>query len=394
VSQTLDPVILRGDRAITSKEDWLAHASMIGVDVGGTKIAAGVIDPEGRVLRRVTRPTPTDEIGQLEAAIVDAVRELSPYEPIAAIGLATAGLVDTQLGTVVYSPNIPAIRDWPLRDRISTALGLPVVVDNDANAAGWGEARFGAGRGCANLVCITLGTGIGGAIIADGHVVRGQDGLAGEVGHMIVARQGRLCACGGRGCWESYASGSALVTRAQELLRTSAKPSLLLDGTDDSSAIRVTGEGILGAAVQGDSIALASYRECGEWLGFGLAMLATILNPGSFVIVGGAAAAGELLLDSARTTMRESMLAGATSGTPDIRLGSLGADAGIIGAADQARTHLRSATGEAPLLRGAQPPVPCVIRDDLGDAGRCCADGSPSPDARARSAVSRSLSWT
>lgn len=320
---------------------------VIGVDIGGTKVAAGLVDSNGRVIHRLARPTPVQDGAALEATVVEMVRKLEGRAgPLRAVGVAAAGLVDSETSTILYSPNIPSWRGERVGHNLSATLRAPVILENDANAAAWAEARFGAGRGYRNQVCVTIGTGIGGAVIISGNLVRGENGLAGEVGHMIVEPDGRTCGCGSRGCWEPYASGSALARRARELAgdepeRLSAPPAR---SADEATTPVITGESVLAAARAGDRVALAAYAECGEWLGVGLSTLAAVLNPALVVISGGAAAAGDLILAPARATMRSLMFAGAAFGAPEVRLGLLGPDAGLIGAADLARTELRSRT--------------------------------------------------
>lgn len=344
---------------------------VVGVDVGGTKVAAGLVDHAGRVVRRVARPTPVRDGAALESMLIEMVGELQRLEgPVTTVGVAAAGLVDSEKSVVVYSPNIPIWRDEPVGERLAAALGIPVTLDNDANATGWAEARFGAGRGCRNLVCVTLGTGIGGAVIAEGSLVRGESGLGGEVGHMIVERNGRRCPCGSRGCWEPYASGTALATQARELADSAPNRASSLAQLADSSGLpAITGEAVLAAAQAGDPIALAAYEQCGGWLGLGLAALATVLNPGLIVISGGAAAAGELLLTPAGATMRSLMFAGAAFGAPALRLGRLGADAGLIGAADLARTNLLPQEEVLTTYRGAPADAHCLTGDPVGGRG-------------------------
>jgi glucokinase len=190
-------------------------ALSVGIDIGGTKIAAGVVDEDGRVLARSRRETPTTEPLQVVDAIADIVEEFRREHHIRAVGVGAAGFVDATQSTVLFAPHL-AWRHEPLRDEVSRRTGLPVLVDNDANAAGWAEWRFGAAQNQSDLVLITLGTGIGGAIVIDGQPYRGQFGIAGEFGHMQVVPNGLPCPCGNQGCWEQYASGRVLTRRARQ----------------------------------------------------------------------------------------------------------------------------------------------------------------------------------
>jgi glucokinase len=173
----------------------------IGVDVGGTKIAAGVVDDDGAILTSTTRPSPAGDAPQTLGAVVDAVRELRATHDVRAVGVAAAGFVDAERAVVMFAPNL-AWRDEPLRDEIEQRTGLPAVVENDANAVAWAEARFGAGRGESHLVALTVGTGIGGGVVVDGRVQRGRFGAAAEVGHVVMVPGGRPCPCGLQGCLE------------------------------------------------------------------------------------------------------------------------------------------------------------------------------------------------
>jgi glucokinase len=191
-------------------------ALAIGVDVGGTKVAAGVVDEDGRVIADLRRPTPSTDAGAVEQTIADLVHELRRTHDVVAVGIGAAGFIDADRSTVLFAPNL-AWRDEPLRDEVAKLVGLPVVVENDANAAAWGEYRFGAGRGQTTLVCVTVGTGIGGGIVLGGSLFRGTFGIGGEFGHLQVVLDGRRCGCGQTGCWEQYCSGRALLHEAREI---------------------------------------------------------------------------------------------------------------------------------------------------------------------------------
>ena len=187
----------------------------IGVDIGGTKVAAGVVDAEGAILETTRRDTPADDPVKTADVIADAVRELASTHDVTALGLGAAGFVNADRSTVMFAPNL-AWRDEALRDAMEQRLELPTVVENDANAAAWAEARFGAGRGEDYVVVLTVGTGIGGGIVVEGQLLRGRFGVAAEIGHLNIVPDGRRCGCGLQGCWEQYASGRALVQEANE----------------------------------------------------------------------------------------------------------------------------------------------------------------------------------
>jgi glucokinase len=308
----------------------------IGVDVGGTKVAAGVVDETGQVLARTRRGTPSDDPTKVEDVIADAVRELTASQQVAAIGLGAAGFVDALRSVVLFAPNL-AWRETPLRAALEQRLGLPVVVENDANAAAWAEARFGAGRGEDHVVVLTVGTGIGGGIVLDGQLLRGRFGVAAEIGHLNIVPDGRRCGCGLQGCWEQYASGRALVQEAQELASASPAMATELLEMANGRPEQITGPMVTKAAQAGDVAALGCFDELGRWLGRGIAQLAAILDPGMFVIGGGVSSAGELLLEPTLQSYRKHLTGRGHRPTAEIRMAQLGNDAGIVGAADLAR---------------------------------------------------------
>jgi glucokinase len=254
----------------------------------------------------------------------------------AAWGGAAAGFVDALRSTVLFAPNL-AWRETPLRAALEQRLGLPTVVENDANAAAWGEARFGAGHGEDHVVVLTVGTGIGGGIVLDGHLLRGRFGVAAEIGHLNVVPDGRRCGCGLEGCWEQYASGRALVQEAQEQASASpaiAKEMLALAGGRPEN---ITGPMVTKAAQAGDVAALGCFDELGKWLGRGIAQLAAILDPAIFVIGGGVSSAGDLLRQPAMQAYHKHLTGRGHRPTAEVRMAELGPAAGMVGAADLAR---------------------------------------------------------
>jgi glucokinase len=308
----------------------------VGVDIGGTKIAAGVVDDEGNVLAELRRPTPAGNANETAEVIADVIRQLRTTHEVTAVGVGAAGyIIDRSI--VGFSANLPGWLDEPLRDRVSKRIGLPVVLENDANAAGWAEARFGAGRGENHLMLVTVGTGIGGAIVLDGRLYRGRWGIAGEPGHMIVLAGGELCGCGNRGCWERYCSGTALVREARRRAARSPYEARDLLSRAGGSVEGITGPLVTESAKEGDPLAVELLTEIGRWLGVGIANLAALLDPGLFVVGGGLIAAGELLLGPARTEYAATLTGRGHRPLAEVRPAQLGNTAGIVGAADLAR---------------------------------------------------------
>ncbi len=308
----------------------------IGVDVGGTKGAAGVVDEAGVILARTRRPTPSASPADVEDVIAECVAELSVGREIEAVGIGAAGFIDADRSRVLVAPNL-SWRDEPLRDAVAGRIGLPVVVENDANAAAWAEHRFGAGRGESHLVVVTVGTGIGGGIVIDGELYRGRYGIGAEFGHVQVEKAGRRCGCGQHGCWEQYCSGRALLHEAREIADVQRGYGARLLELGDGRPEGIEALEVTQAAREGDPAALDCFEEIGSWLGQGLADLAAVLDPGAFVVGGGVADAGELLLAPARRVYAERLTGARSRPHAEIRLAELGNGAGMVGAADLAR---------------------------------------------------------
>jgi glucokinase len=303
----------------------------IGVDLGGTKIAAGVVDEGGTILARRRIETIAADASAVLAGITKVVGELHAAAPAAVgVGVGAAGLVDSVRGVVLSAPNI-ALHDLHLGAMLTDRVGMPVLVDNDANVAALGEARFGAGKGVADQVMVTVGTGIGGGFVLDGRLYRGAHGFGAEVGHMVVDPNGATCACGNVGCWETVASGSALGRRAREAAgRPEARALVDVAGGDPGS---ITGETVGDAVLAGDPFARALVADAGRWLGLGLANLVNLLDPDLLVVGGGVAAGlGELLLEPARAAMGGYVI-GPGRALPPVVQALLGNDAGLVGAA-------------------------------------------------------------
>ena len=308
----------------------------IGVDVGGTKVGAGVVDPEGKIVEKVKRLTPAASPAMTEQVIVEVVTELRDRYPVDAVGIGAAGFVDETRSTVLFAPNL-AWRNEPLKKQVQERVGLPVLVENDANAAAWAEVVLGAARGHRDAVLISVGTGIGAGFVLGGELYRGGFGVAGEPGHYRVVPDGRLCGCGNRGCWEQYASGSALVAEAREFARRSPDAAVRLLQLGGGVPEGIGGPQVTAAATEGDAGARRCFDIVGRWLGEGLADLAAILDPGCFIIGGGVSDAGELLLRPARAAFASGLTGRFYRPFAQIRRAELGADAGLIGAADLAR---------------------------------------------------------
>lgn len=304
----------------------------VGIDIGGTKIAGGVVDADGAILEKLRVDTPLDTRA-LADAVVDMARHLAENHRVAGIGVAAAGFISKDRATVIHAPNI----DWhdePLRDILHDRLQLPVTIENDANAAGWAEYRFGAGRGFSDMVMLTLGTGVGGAIVVDGALFRGGHGIAAELGHMRFIRDGLPCGCGQNGCLEQYASGRALQRAADDIAD--------LPGIGDAlAAVRAEKGTIPGPAVSrlvlaGDPGAIEALRRVATALGEACGGFQAVLDPEVFVIGGGVAQLGEDLLGPVRLAYETSLPGFGERPVADFAIARLVNDAGIIGVADLA----------------------------------------------------------
>ena len=308
----------------------------VGVDVGGTKVAAAVVDEGGAVVAETRRHTPADDVSHILEMIMDAVEELVSAHSVEAIGVGAAGWIDAARSTVLFAPNL-AWRNEPLQAELTDKFGLPVVVENDANVAAWAEYRFGAGRDVDSMLMYTVGTGIGGAIIMSGQLIRGEHGIAAEMGHLLSVPDGQLCGCGRRGCLEQYASGQALVRlgRAAAEHDPDTAPILLELAGGDPAA--VTGPLITEAARRGDPASVAALADIGKWLGLACVDLVQALDPAIIVIGGGVIDAGELLLGPTRAAYSASLAQRGRTPVADLRPAEMRNNAGVVGAADLAR---------------------------------------------------------
>ena len=311
----------------------------IGLDIGGTKISGCVIDGNGVTLAKGRKDTPAHDPAAIVEEAASLIRELSFERTIDAVGVACAAFINSSGSTVLFSPNL-AWRDVPLKERLESVLDLPVILENDANSAAWGEFRFGAAAEVDDMVLVTVGTGIGGGIVVDGVLMRGAFGVAAELGHMRVVPDGIRCGCGNRGCWEQYASGSALVREARELVASDTPHAARLRELCAGNPAALSGPDVTAAAAEGDPAAVELLIDLGTWIGEGVASVAAILDPELIVLGGGVSEAGALLIDPALAAFRRQLTGRGHRPEARFALATLGNDAGMIGAADlAARAH-------------------------------------------------------
>jgi glucokinase len=311
----------------------------IGIDIGGTKIAGALVSEAGEILRTERRPTPAGDPVAIVDNVVELITSLGEGEQVEAAGVAAAGFVDATQSIVYYAPNINW-RSEPFRAHLSELLpGIDITIDNDANAAGWAEYRFGGGRGATDVTLLTIGTGVGGAVIADGRLLRGGFGAAGEIGHLRVVPGGLPCGCGQRGCIEQYGSGRALLRYANEIADAGGIGLSLAQARETHGELDGANVGRL--IEDHDPGALAAIRELGSWLGQACASIGAVLDPQRFVFGGGVAAAGDLLLEPIREAFLAHLPARGFHPEPTFTVAELVNDAGVVGAADLARLHSR-----------------------------------------------------
>lgn len=310
----------------------------IGIDIGGTKIAGAVVSEEGTILVEDRIATDAGDSEAIVDSVVAMVERLAVGYDVGAAGVAAPGFIDVNQSIVYYTPNI-SWRNEPLRARLLARLDLDITIDNDANAAGWAEYRFGAGRDVSDMTVLTIGTGVGGAIVSQGRLFRGGFGAGAELGHMRVVPDGLLCGCGARGCIEQYGSGRALLRMANEI----ADGGGVGQGLADARTRAGTLDGaIVGTLIAGaDPGAVLALTQLGHWLGQACASLSAVLDPELFVFGGGVAVAGDLLLDPVREAYRQAVPARGFHPEPRFVIAELSNDAGVVGAADLARIHAR-----------------------------------------------------
>ena len=306
----------------------------IGIDIGGTKISAGVVDSSGNLIDSSKCSTPAEGGKDLISSVVNLVKELNKKHEIKGIGISIAALISSDYGTIVGAPNIANLSKLNFVNEIKEEFKLPIIVENDANAAMWAEFKFGNAKGLNPVMFFIIGTGVGGGLVIDGKLFKGANGIGAEFGHMCVVPNGLLCGCGSKGCIEQYASGGALIRYANEAL---------LANPDKSEELLSFGEGKLSgtaltkAAKAGNELALAAFSKQADWLGLACASYSLIIDPQAIIIGGGVVDAGELFLAPVRAAMRKYMPFAESHVPPKIIAAKFGNDAGLIGAADLVR---------------------------------------------------------
>jgi len=315
----------------------IASSSLtIGIDIGGTKVLGGVVDSSGKIIESARRVTPAAGGKELIATIVELIKELNSKHEIAGIGICVAALISADQGTIVGAPNIANLSELNFVAEIKKVFDLPVIAENDANAAMWAEYKFGSAKGFNPVMFFIIGTGMGGGLVIDGKLFRGANGIGAEFGHMIVQPKGILCGCGAHGCIEQYASGSALMRYAKDAI--TADPiagKALLDAAGGIN--NLTGEILTEAAKNGDQLAISAFNKQADWLGSACASYTLLLDPQAIVVGGGVVQAGELFLAPVRAAMEKYMPFAGTHLLPKVIAAKFGNDAGVIGAADLVR---------------------------------------------------------
>lgn len=309
----------------------------IGFDIGGTNLRGAVVTADGRIIDSCQVPTPTTQDG-LDEAIAYVVDTLRQRHEVGAVGLAVAGFIDSAGEKVRFAPHLPW-REKNVRADVEAHVGLPVLLEHDANSAAWGEYRFGAAQDVDTWVLFAIGTGIGATLMHRGEIYRGAFGTAPEFGHITVVPGGRQCPCGKQGCLERYCSGSALPDFAKEIIGSAAYENSEFVQRYRTRADELTGRRIMKAASNNDPAAVAVVDKFSHWLGEGLAIVADILDPELIVVGGGVAKDSALYLDAAASHFARRIVGAGFRPVADVKTAELGADAGMIGVADRAR-HL------------------------------------------------------
>lgn len=309
----------------------------IGIDIGGTKLAGALVDDAGNIIRELKLPTPIDDSDQMISSVGSLISDLCSGQQVIGVGVAAAGFMSADREIMYHSPNIAAWKNEPLKRRIEAQTELPVMLENDANAAGWAEYRFGAGTQSKSMVMLTIGTGVGGAIISDGVLLKGGFGIGAELGHVVLFQGGRACGCGQLGCVESYCSGTALLKLARELaVSGESKASRLKELMSETGEL--SGEQLYAAILEGDEASNELITELGDHLGRAIATIyVPVLDPELVIIGGGVSLLGDKLLDPIRSSFERSFPAKGYRPVLEIAQAKFLNQAGLIGAADLAR---------------------------------------------------------
>jgi glucokinase len=310
----------------------------IGIDIGGTKIAGALVDPAGQIVRELKVPSPAKDADAMVETVVSLIQDLSEGYEVIGAGVAAAGFIDAEQSTILYAPNL-AWRNEPFKARLEERLSVSVVIENDANAAGWAEYRYGAGRGSKDMVMLTLGTGVGGAVITDSRLLRGGFGIGAELGHIKLVPGGKLCGCGQHGCLEQYGSGTALLNSAKELAASNEPAGHRLREIR-AEVGELTGAEVYKLILEGDPGVVSLLRDLGTSIGTAIGSLVAVLDPQIVVIGGGVSSAGDLLLEPIRDAYLENLPARGFRPELEIKAAEFLNDAGVIGVADLARITL------------------------------------------------------
>jgi len=314
----------------------MAGTVCVGVDLGGTFIKFGLLDDSRRPSDVFQLPTPQGEgadavVAQMVKGAKQAVEKAGlTLADVVGVGIGCPGPLSMSKGMVYETPNIPGLKDYPMRDRVAEGVGVPAALENDANAAAYGEFLCGAGADCGSMVLLTLGTGLGGGIVIDGKVLHGSHEIGAELGHMIIVEDGRLCGCGQRGCIEQYCSATFMSRAAQKVLEETDRASSLRDALADKGEIN--SKDICQARAAGDAFATEVWDEMTRYLAMGCVSYTRILDPDRIVLAGGMTAAGDDLIGPIREYYREYHWK-LTEPRTEVVLATLGNDAGVIGAA-------------------------------------------------------------
>ncbi|MFM5905896.1 MAG: ROK family glucokinase [Micrococcales bacterium] len=307
----------------------------VGIDIGGTKIAGALVDESGKLVKELRVPTPANDTDALTEAVADLIRVLSQDEQVLGAGVAAAGFIDAEQANIIYAPNL-SWRNEPFKARLESLVNVPVLLENDANAAGWAEYRYGAGRGSQHMIMLTIGTGVGGAVVVNSKLLHGGFGIAGELGHIRVVPEGRLCGCGQFGCLEQYGSGTALLRAAKELA-ASGKPEGQRLAAIQHEVGELSGIQVAQAILEKDPGSVGLITELGSWLGQAVATLVAVLDPEVVVIGGGVSSLGNVLFDPIREAYLSHLPARGYRPELEIKAAEFLNDAGLVGAADLAR---------------------------------------------------------